>query len=158
MCQIFKRRHNAMSIPLSQLLASLSVAVQKANEAVDAFAAESYLEQGYDPKSCADQNGGQNNGPMALTPRTVAIAVPGEQETSLNVPVTALMSHHTLQLDEVSMTLKIALREGDAAEPLVVVDPGVKDNVSEIELHFKSAPPAEGAARIQDRNIRSAFS
>ncbi len=142
-----------MGIALSSLIERIGVSVQHANAMIEQTAVAAYLGQGYEVKK-EDGKGEE------YIPVSYALRIPtAEGEKQVNVPVTALMHHNSLKLEQVDIKLKFLIEEGDGEDLVVSVKPleDVKDSfsMSELSLQFKSAPPAEGTARVNNRHVQT---
>lgn len=75
------------------------------------------------------------------------------------MPVTALMHHSSLQLEQVDVKLRFVIEEGEEDE--IIVSPkssaDTKDgfSMSELSLQFKSVQLSEGTARINNHYIQN---
>lgn len=140
-----------MSISLNKLLSGVSIAVQQANTFIDVYSSDTYMENGYDTVGADSEN--------KVIPKTYKIILPNSRE-EISVPKSVLMNHKSIQLDEIDFKIKIALSENEIdpnnGELFVDVksENDKSDFVSEINLHFKSAPTPEGTARIQSKYLK----
>lgn len=140
-----------MSISLNKLLSGVSIAVQQANTFIDVYSSDTYMENGYDTVGADSEN--------KVMPKTYKIILPNSRE-EISVPKSVLMNHKSIQLDEIDFKIKIALSENEIdpnnGELFVDVksENDKSDFVSEINLHFKSAPTPEGTARIQSKYLK----
>ena len=144
-----------MGIALSKLVKDVGIAVQNANAAIEEHAVNVYLNQGY-RMSGKDEDGGT---PL-YTPITYTLGIPADGgNKKLEVPATALMHHSTLQLEQVNVKLRFLLEGSDGEEVQVKVksegDESDKDSVSELSMQFRTAPPAEGTARVENHHLRA---
>lgn len=145
-----------MGIPLSKLMEDIGSAVQKANTAIEQYAAAAYLAQGYaESKERTD-----HTNETMYEPITYMLNIPtAGGKKKIQVPATALMHHSSLQLEQVDVKLRFALEQSEGEEVLVRVKDagtaGEADMVSELSMQFKTAPPAEGTARIENRHIQT---
>lgn len=140
-----------MSISLSKLLSDVSISVQKANTLIDMYMSDTYIENGYDTLASDSKD--------KIKPKAYKIVMLNGQD-EISVPKSILMNHKSIQLDEIDFKIKVALSE-DEIDPnngdLLVDIKSDNDNsnlVSEINLHFKSAPTPEGTARIQSKYLQ----
>lgn len=145
-----------MGIALSKLMEDIGNSVQNANAAIERYAAEVYLAQGYAKMKADEQNmTGKTYEP--ITYKLNLTTAGGKKK--IEVPVTALMQHSSLQLEQVNVKLRFSIEEGDGEEVRVRVNaPGEeKDSelISELSMQFRTAPPAEGVARIENRHIQT---
>lgn len=135
-----------MGIALSDLIETMGRAVQNANTVVEQAAAAAYLGQGYEMRDSAE-------GSKEYIPICYTIHIPSvPEEKQVQVPVTALLHHTSLRLEQVDIKLKFRVedcREDDMIVSVVSSDNGVGSEVlSEMALQFKNEPPAEGMARV----------
>lgn len=143
-----------MGIPLSKLIDHIGTAVQNANAMLEQRAVAAYLGQGYE--------GGpsEEDGETEFEPVSYTINIPSSGgKKQLKVPVTALMHHSSLQLEQVDVKLRFVVEEGEADE--LIVSPkssaDAKDSfsMSELSLQFKSVQLSEGTARINNHYIQN---
>lgn len=161
-----------MSVLLSDVLKEMSKAVQTANFILDHMSADAYISQGYKK----DNNMTQSNGPEypsyanhgVLTPLTYSINLPispqnNNQEQSveskqLNIPITALFHHSTMQLEEVDVTIRFE-SEDIVEEGLMVnlksENTSNENNVNKITLHYKKSSAPEGIARMDNYHCQN---
>lgn len=143
-----------MGVALSTLIENIGVSVQNANASIEQVAVAAYLGQGYDRVK-------QEQGDLEeYVPVGYAIRIPtASGEKQINVPVTALMHHTSLKLEQVDVKLKFVVEESSDEEIMVSVkssnDPKDSFSMSELSLQFKSAPPAEGMARVNNRHVQT---
>ncbi len=144
-----------MGVPLSKLITDVGLAVQNANAAIERYAAEAYLVQGYVPQDID----GTDEKPE-YHPVTYRLNIPtAGGKKAVDVPATALMNHTTLSLEQVDVRLKFVLEESTGEEVMVRVKStgNAKEmySVSELAMQFKTSPPSEGTARVENRHIQS---
>lgn len=98
---------------VSKLMEDIGKAVQNANSAIEQYAAEAYLTQGY----AGNETDGQNTGEKSYEPITykLNIATAGGKK-NLEVPATVLMHHSSLQLEQVDVKLCFIKEEGKMYE------------------------------------------
>lgn len=139
------------------LLASIGGAIKDAQMALETVHLEHYLRH-FDQDS-------DDKGPI-LRPKTVRIAVPaaGGEPRTIDVPVVALVRHHALSLDKVTVKLAVTTsvekdtgRIRAALGPLpksAPVDDGEakagQPTHQEIELVFRREDSPEGLARLSE--------
>lgn len=144
-----------MSISLTQLLSEVALAVQQTNTNIDLYTSDLYINQGYDIVDADNINNADNT----FKPKTYKIILPNSNE-EINVPKSILMNHKSIQLDEIDFKIKVALSENEInpnSNDLLVDIKSENENtnfISEINLHFKSAPTPEGTARIQSKYLQ----
>ncbi|MBO5523021.1 MAG: DUF2589 domain-containing protein [Roseburia sp.] len=143
-----------MGIPLSKLIDQIGTAVQNANAMLEQRAVAAYLGQGYE--GVPSEEGGETE----FEPVSYTINIPSSGgKKQLKVPVTALMHHSSLQLEQVDVKLRFVVEEGEADE--IIVSPkssaDAKDSfsMSELSLQFKSVQLSEGTARINNHYIQN---
>lgn len=145
-----------MGIMLSKLMEAIGDAVQNANAAIEQHAATVYLAQGYaESKESTEQSVGKSYDPITYM---LNIPVAGGKK-KMQVPATVLMHHSSLQLEQVDIKLRFILEQSEGEEVLVKVKDagttGEADMVSKLAMQFKTAPPTEGTARIENRHIQT---
>lgn len=144
-----------MGAPLSKLITDVGLAVQNANAAIERYAAEAYLVQGYVPQ---DIDGTDEKPEYHPVTYRLNISTAGGKK-AVDVPATALMNHTTLSLEQVDVRLKFVLEESTGEEVMVRVKStgNAKEmySVSELAMQFKTSPPSEGTARVENRHIQS---
>ncbi len=155
-----------MAMKISHVVDDIAKAVQNANFILDQMAAEMYLKQGYQKGTVAEDedmlipivhkiqlsDSGSNK---------IQMSVAGNENVirHVEVPVTALIHHGTMQLENVDVTLRFkADREADGAL-MVDLKPDKNsedssDIISEMKLHFQRAEPPEGMARIDMKHYQ----
>lgn len=143
-----------MGIPLSKLIDNIGTAVQNANVMLEQRAVAAYLGQGYEGVTSEDDS------ETEFEPVSYTINIPSANgKKQLKVPVTALMHHSSLQLEQVDIKLRFVVEEGEMDE--IIVSPkfsaGTMDSfsMSELSLQFKSVQPSEGTARINNHYIQN---
>ena len=141
-----------MAISLSGLIEQIGTAVQDANAMLEQRAAAAYLGQGYERIT-------GNDGEEEFVPVSYTIQILSAGERKLQVPVTALMHHNSLQLAQVDVKLRFLPEEGENGELLISPQP-MDENLSaysfsELSLQFGTTAPAEGTARIHNRHIQN---
>lgn len=140
-----------MGMELSDLIERIGIAVQNANSAIEQVAVAAYLGQSYDRVNDAGQD--------KYTPVSFQVSVPtAAGEKKVNVPVTALMHHTSLRLEQVDVNLKFQIEEDSGDRVMVSVKSPKHPEAStlnELSLQFKSAPPAEGMARIDHHHVQA---
>ena len=95
-----------MGMSLFRLMEQIGIAVQNANAAIEQYASEIYLKQGYVEREKDDQEDGDENA-KAYEPITFLLDMPTENsKRKMRVPVTALMHHSSLQLEQVDVKLR----------------------------------------------------
>lgn len=144
-----------MGVPLKKLITDVGMAVQNANAEIEKYAADAYLTQGYTPASTNGQIKDQEYHPI-----TYQLHIPTvEGKKKVEVPATVLMNHNTLALEQVDVKLKFVLEESTEDEIMVKVKSiaGAKDiyTISELAMQFKTTPPSEGTARLENRHVQS---
>lgn len=137
-----------MTVTLEELVRSIGTSVQAARYAVEAGAVGFYLEE---------FTRGQETDPYI--PRTIRVqlprsAQPGEQAQELEVPVTALLGHCPLRLEETRVHLRLAACEESGQLAFQLGGALEGRPVSELELHFKSTDTPEGMARLHQHSTR----
>lgn len=141
-----------MGILLSDLIENVGTAVLNANAAIEQTAVAAYLGQGYERVS---NDGGEEYIPVSYTISVPSVA--GNKK--LNVPVTALMNHSSMRLEQVDVKLRFVVEEDEGKDVAISVGTpkDLKDNysMSELALQFKSAIPSEGIARVNNRHIQT---
>lgn len=142
-----------MGIELSILIEKIGISVQNANAAIEQVAVAAYVGQGYDRVTSGDGKSEE------YVPVNCVVRIPtASGEKQMNVPVTALMHHTSLKLEQVDVKLKFILEEGGEDGVMVAVKSpeDMRDgfSMSELSLQFKSTPPAEGMARINNRYVQ----
>lgn len=142
-----------MGISLSSLIEQIGISVQKANALIEQTSIAAYLEQGYE-KSSKTGNDAETFVPVSYT-----INIPSSSEKKqIHVPVTALMHHTSLKLEQVDVNLKFMIEESKKEDIIVSLKPADISSetvASELSLQFKNTPPAEGMARIDQRHIQT---
>lgn len=161
-----------MSVLLSNVLKEMSKAVQNANFILDQMSADTYISQGYQKKENIVQENGiefsadAKNG--VLIPLTYTINLPvlpqdNDQEQAveskqLNIPVTSLFHHGTMQLEEVDVTIRFE-SEDIVEEGLMVnlksENTCDENNINKITLHYKKNPAPEGIARMDNYHCQN---
>lgn len=155
-----------MAMKISHVVDNIAKAVQNANFILDQMAAEMYLKQGYQKGTVAEDE-------EVLIPivhkiqlsdsgsNEMQMGVAGDENVirHIEVPVTALIHHSTMQLENVDVTLRFkADREADDTL-MIDLKPDknnedLSDIISEMKLHFQRAEPAEGMARIDMKHYQ----
>lgn len=153
---ILREENLFMGIALSKLMKDIGTAVQNANAAIEERAVDVYLNQGYR----RGKEMGEDGGTSFYTPVTYTLGLPaGGGNKKLEVPATALMHHSTLQLEQVNVKLRFLIEESDGEEVEVKVKSEGDDSdmysVSELSMQFRTAPPAEGTARVENHHLRA---
>lgn len=144
-----KKRHgggSTMGIPFSKLIEDIGIAVQRANDAVERSALESYLQQGYVQTNEADG---------MFKPLELVLNLPSNsQEAQIKVPVAALVHNTSMKLEQVDVKLKF--RPSGGEELMVDTDNLNEDDesLSELTLQFKNHSAAEGIARVNNRHVQ----
>lgn len=143
-----------MGIPLSKLIDNIGTAVQNANAMLEQRTVAAYLGQGYEGVRSKE------NSETEFEPVSYTINIPSPNgKKQLKVPVTALMHHSSLQLEQVDVKLRFVIEEGKEDE--IIVSPkssaDTKDSfsMSELSLQFKSVQLSEGTARINNHYIQN---
>lgn len=135
-----------MGIPFSKLIEDIGIAVQRANDAVERSALESYLQQGYVQTNEADG---------MFKPLELVLNLPSNnQEAQIKVPVAALVHNTSMKLEQVDVKLKF--RPGSGEELMVDTDNLNEDDesLSELTLQFKNHSAAEGIARVNNHHVQ----
>lgn len=135
-----------MGIPFSKLIEDIGIAVQRANDAVERSALESYLQQGYVQTNEADG---------MFKPLELVLNLPSNsQEAQIKVPVAALVHNTSMKLEQVDVKLKF--RPSGGEELMVDTDNLNEDDesLSELTLQFKNHSAAEGIARVNNRHVQ----
>lgn len=139
-----------MTATLEQLAAAIGTSVQAACRAAEESALRLYWEQ-------FDREDSQG----AYLPRTVQLllpvsAQPGAERRRLEVPVTALLEHRSMRLDEVKISLPLTPVDGeDLAQPLFRLGGTADDGrTSTLELTFRGGDAPEGLARLHQRTAQ----
>lgn len=139
-------------ISLSDLISQIGISVQNANAAIEQVALAAYLGQGY------DRAFNQEMSQEEFTPISYTLHIPTPAgKKQINVPVTALMHHTSLKLEQVDVKLKFQIEKSEEDTIYVSVKPSVNPEESvmnELSLQFKSSPPAEGMARIDQHQVQ----
>lgn len=142
-----------MGIALSDLIEQIGLSVQNANAAIEQMAAAVYLGQSFTRVN--------NNQPdlEEFTPISYTINLPSpEGQKKINVPVTALMNHTSLKLEQVDVKLKFSIEECEKDSITVSAvssDEPDNSNQNELSLQFKNTPSAEGMARVDHHYIQT---
>ncbi|MGN0141189.1 MAG: DUF2589 domain-containing protein [Roseburia sp.] len=142
-----------MAISLSNLIEQIGTAVQDANAMLEQRALVAYLGQGYERVT---ENGDEEE----FVPVSYTIQIPSAGEKrKLQVPITALMHHNSLQLVQVDVKLRFLPEEGENGELMISPQPMAENSsaysLSELSLQFGTTAPAEGTARIHNRQIQN---
>lgn len=143
-----------MGVSLSALIGNIGVSVQKANAIIEQTAVAVYLEQGYD----YNQNG--ENAQDEYVPIQYALHMQtASGKKKLQVPVTALMHHSSLKLEQVDVRLKFVVEE-NLEDDLIVSVKSSSDrmenlSMSELSMQFKNQVQAEGVARINNYHVQT---
>lgn len=142
-----------MGIALSSLIEQIGISVQKANALIEQTSVAAYLEQGYEKSSNMEDDA------VTFVPVSYTINIPSpEGKKQLHVPVTALMHHTSLKLEQVDVNLKFLIEEKQKEDIIVSLEPTNTFSAavtSELSLQFKNTPPTEGMARIDQRHIQT---
>jgi hypothetical protein len=146
-----------MGTSLSKIICSIGIAVQKANREAEYCAKEIYIAQGYSPKE-ETQNGEK---PMEYKTIAYSIKLPGGQgEKAVTVPAAALQHNTSMRLDHVGVKLKFTVDRMDDEDiyitPVSAQEKKTDGNdmISELTVQFNNAPPSEGLARVNDRQLQ----
>ena len=143
-----------MAVELSKLMEAIGIAVQNANLAIEGKTAETYLKQGYKIEKKEDEN------KEVYVPITCDLNIASGNDTkTLKVPITVLIHHTSLQLEQVDVKLNFILEESNE-EKLMVRIGSLENNessycTSQLSMQFKTAPPAEGTARLENKYIQT---
>ena len=136
-----------MGMELSDLIERIGIAVQNANTTIEQMAVAAYLGQSY------DRDGEE------FTPVSFQVSLPtASGKKQVNVPVTALMHHTSLRLEQVDVSLKFQIEEDSGDSVMVSVkspEHPEASTMNELSLQFKNAPPAEGMARIDHHHVQA---
>lgn len=132
-----------MSILMGDLLEMIGKAVHQAQEALEQKALSTFW-KGF-------------TGDDELTPLTKTLIIPRsreEQTRKVTVSIPALLHHHSLRLNHVTVKLKAKVNHG--SDGLTVELASTKEDadegqLSEMELVFNLDGPAEGISRVTDR-------
>lgn len=142
-----------MGVALSDLIEQIGLSVQKANALMEQMAVAAYLGQGYEN----ERNG--DDGEEEFVPVRFAIRVPDAAgEKTIQAPVTALMHHTSLKLEQVDVKLRFLIEESKEDAVMVSLkspEDAAYSVLSELSLQFKSAPPAEGMARVDYHHVQA---
>lgn len=154
-----------MPVLLSDVLKEMSKAVQTANFILDQMSADMYISQGYrkDERTVRENGAGSLSDVDndVLTPITYSINLPiatqadNQEKTveskQVNIPITALFHHNTMQLEEVDVTIRFE-SEDIVEEGLMVnlksENAPDENSVNKITLHYRKNPAPEGIARM----------
>lgn len=126
-------------IPLEKLLGQVSHAVQTAGGAVRQAECGQFL------------NWFETGEDGGFSPKVATFRLGGGQG-AVNVPLVSLVNHNALGLTGVKLSMNVTAKD-EGGQLLVGVDkPEEGDTLSHrLELEFGKVSPAEGAARIVDR-------
>ena len=140
-----------MEISLTELIASIGTSVQAARRAVDECAAQLYF-QGFD--SPMGEEGVYR--PVAKRIELANGGGPEAESKVVCVPVTALMNHQSMRLDQVDVKMKLAPCDVNGALKFRVGPGGEEDAPqegawAEFSLSFQSGDMPEGTARLNQK-------
>lgn len=144
-----------MEVMFQDLVTSIGVSVQKARRAIEDAAMELYF-QGYETDG-ADQ--------PVYTPiqRRIRLPMGTASGKILEVPVTALYHHNTMELDSVTVKLKFlpcgVSQDGEKEDlRLEIKSPESGEQpespYSELSLSFQSACAPEGMSRVNEHSLK----
>ncbi|MCM1253104.1 MAG: hypothetical protein NC321_09805 [Clostridium sp.] len=134
-----------MSILLKDLLSEISVAICNANSIMEESALNQYMMQGFQKEGIH---------PDCYTPLTIAMSLPG-QDTTQQIPVSALLHNTSMRLEQVDMKLKFKLfEENGDIKVFCMPDKAADETLNELTLQFKNTASAEGIARITDTYMK----
>lgn len=126
-------------ISLETLLGQVSQAVQAAGGTVRENECKQFLDWFH-----AGEDGG-------LSPKSATFRL-GAESKAVEVPLVALVNHNALGLAGVRLSMNVTAKDEDGRLLVGVDRPEEGDTLShKLELEFGKVAPAEGAARIVDR-------
>lgn len=160
-----------MSIPLNDLLRSISSSVQDAQNYLDYNAITAYLGYFETITSSHHQEGGETHtddvSQSIVTPIMKNFSIPSAEHhgavQTVNMPLAALSQHNTMKLDTVTVRLNAATTLDPKSNMLLLEleapdrdkdTPDDNRQTGELEFVFRSAPCSEGIARLNQNNIR----
>lgn len=126
-------------IPLEALLGQVSQAVQAAGGVVRQTECNQFL------------NWFETEKDGKLSPKAASFRLGGDGD-AVNVPLVSLVNHNALGLTGVRLSMTVVTKD-EGGKLLVGVDKPEEDGAlaHKLELEFGKVAPAEGAARIVDR-------
>ncbi len=131
-----------MAVLLSDLLESISTAVNNANSALEEVALAQYIERGYERQS------------EAYKPLTFSLSMRDGNEVR-HIPLSALVHNTSMRLETVDVKLKLKIYEQDGKMMADCKPSGADDRViDEMNLQFRNASPVEGIAKITDNHLK----
>lgn len=143
---------------LDYLIKSIGISIRTAQEETEKFSLACYKEWFTEEVT---PEGGIN-----LKPKTICVALPSGENTyeKREIPIIALLNHHSLALEETRIRMSMVSRWDDNQQQMVVeMSPLTKDSDDsaitadrcEVELVFKRNPTGEGVSRYVDKFIRN---
>lgn len=143
-----------MSHDFEEVIKGISLAIKEAQKSIEYFALEQY-------RFLFDEYKGdkKNNKSLSYKPKTVTIPIPDMKGGYVpkEVPIAALIHHHSLILDEVKLKMAVAasIDEKDKRIKVEIGPLNKKESnlaspssIHEIELVFKKGDAVEGVAKI----------
>lgn len=143
---------------LDYFIKSIGIAIRSAQEATERYSLETYRSWFVEEEN--------EDGEMTLRPITIKVTLPKNDGgyTDKEIPIIALLNHHSLTLDETRIKMSLIARWDDNQKSLVVEsgplpkesgEDGTKSlDRCEVELVFKGNQSGEGLARYVDKFIR----
>jgi hypothetical protein len=143
---------------LDYFIKSIGIAIRSAQEETERYSLEAYKNWFVE--------GETEDGEATLKPKTITVSLPKNDGTyaEKEIPIIALLNHHSLILDETRIKMSLIARWDDHEKSLVVEsgpipkEGGESDSRSldrcEVELIFKGSSSGEGIARYVDKFIR----
>ena len=126
-------------IPLETLLGQVSHAAQTAGGAVRQAECDQFL------------NWFETGEDGGLSPKAASFRLSGDQG-AVNVPLVSLVNHNALGLTGVKLSMNVHAKDEDGRLLVGVDKPEEEAALShKLELEFGKVSPAEGAARIVER-------
>ena len=140
---------------LDHFIKSIGIAIRSAQEETERYSLEAYKNWFVEEET--------GDGDIRLKPRTIMVSLPKNDGTyaEKEIPIIALLNHHSLILDETRIKMSLISRWDDQ-EQKVVDESGPLGNEGdgksldrcEVELIFKGSSSGEGVARYVDKFIR----
>lgn len=140
---------------LDHFIKSIGIAIRSAQEETERYSLEAYKNWFVEEEA--------EDGDIRLKPKTIMVSLPKNDGTyaEKEIPIIALLNHHSLTLDETRIKMSLISRWDDHEQKLVVESGPISsegDGKSldrcEVELIFKGSTSGEGVARYVDKFIR----
>ncbi len=140
-------------VKFEELVTSIGMSIENARKTIENQAVELYFQE-----YKKSDNQSEVYVPLNRRIDMPVSTTPGAKSKIMDIPLTALHNHNTTVLDSVDIRLKFVASERDGELYVAIKScqepEEIRNDYSEMSLHFKNVDVSEGMARLTDQTVK----